>query len=147
MEWNNLDPNLRSSSTYGTFKNTILKYVRSSSSSVFKCHDPQGIKFLTSLSFGLSHLCGHKSKHSFQDTQNPLCKCGIEVEANSYFLLHCPICNNDRSSLVSTIRKIDCKLLENTNSLHEKPDFLFSNVLNRWSFQKIKKLYYSLARK
>ena len=79
VEWNNLDPNLRISNTYGTFKNAILKLLRPSPNSVFECHNPQGIKFLTRLRLGLSHLCEHKCKQSFQDSLNPLCKCGAEV--------------------------------------------------------------------
>ena len=116
IEWNNLDPNLRNSDTYRTFKNAILKFIRPSPNSVFECHNPQGIKFLTRLRLGLSHLREHKFKHSFQDSLNPLCKCGAEVESTAHFLLHCPIYNNDRSSLLSTIRNIDCKLLEITDS-------------------------------
>ena len=115
IKWKNLDPNLRNSDTYGTFKNTILKFIRPSPNSVFECHNPQGIKFLTRLRLGLSHLREHKFKHSFQDSLNPLCKCGAEVELTTHFLLHCPIYNNDRSSLLSTIRNIDCKLLEITD--------------------------------
>ena len=99
-----------------TFKNTILKFIRPSPNSVFECHNPQGIKFLTRLRLGLSHLREHKFKHSFQDSLNPLCKCGAEVESTTHFLLHCPIYNNDRSSLLSTIRNIDYKLLEITDS-------------------------------
>ena len=106
IEWNNLDPNL----------DTILKFLRPSPNSVFKCHNPQGIKFLTRLRLGPSHLPEHKFKHSFQDLLNPLCKCGFDVESTSHFLLHCPIYNNERSSVLSTIRNIDCKLLENTDS-------------------------------
>ena len=97
------------------FQNTILKYTRPSPNSVFKCHDPQEIKFLTRLCLGLSHLREHKFKHSFQNLVNPLCKCGVEVESTSHFWLHCPIYNNGWSFLVSTIKSIDCKLLENTN--------------------------------
>ena len=73
------------------------------------------MKCFTRLRLGLSHLREHKFKHSFQDSLNPLCKCGAEVESTSHFLLHCPIYNNDRSSLLSTIRNIDCKLLEITD--------------------------------
>ena len=115
-EWNDLNPNLRNSGIYGTFKNAILKFIIPSPNSVFECHNPQGIKFLTRLRLGLSHLREHKFKHSFQDWLNPLCKCGDEVDSTSHFLLHCPIYNNDRSSLLSTIRNIDCKLLEITDS-------------------------------
>ena len=116
VELNNLDPNLRNSDTYGTFKNAILKFIRPSPNSVFECHNLQGIKFLTRLRLGLSHLREHKFKHSFQDLLNPLCKCGAEVESTTHFLLHCPIYSNDRSSLLSTIRNIDCKLLKITDS-------------------------------
>ena len=116
IEWNSLYPNLRNSVTYETFKNSIVKFIRPSPNSIFKCHNQQGIKFLITLRLGLSHLREHKFKHSFQDSLNPLCKCGAEVESTTHFLLHCPIYNNDRSSLLSTIRNIDCKLLEITDS-------------------------------
>ena len=95
IEWNNLDPNLRNSDTYGTFKKAILNFIRPSRKSVFKCHNPQGIKFLTRLRLVLSHLREHKFKHSFQDSLNPLCKCGAEVESTSHFFFHRPIYNND----------------------------------------------------
>ena len=120
IEWNNLDPNLRNSDTYGTFKNAILNFIRPSLNSVFHCHNPQGIKFLTRLGLDLSHLLEHEFKHRIQDSLNPFCKCGAKVESTSHFLLHCPIYNNDRSSLLSTILStiwnIDCKLLEITDS-------------------------------
>ena len=109
IEWNNLDPTLRNSDTYGTFRSAILKLIRPSPNSVFACHNPQGIKFLTRLRLGLSHLCEHKFKYSFQDSLNPLCKCSAEVKSTSHFLLYCPIYNNDCSSLLITIRNIDCK--------------------------------------
>ena len=127
IKWNNLDPNQRNSDTYGTFKNAILKFIRPSPNSVFECHNPQGIKFLKRLCLGLSHLREHKFKHSFQDSLNPLCKCGAEVESISHFLLHCPICR--WYFVLSTIRNIDCKLLEITDFsltqmlLHGNPSF------------------------
>ena len=90
---------------------TILNFVRPSPNSVFECHNPQQIKSLTRLRLGLSYLREHKFKYSFQDSLNPLCKCGAEVESTSYFLLHCPAYNNDRSSLLSTIRNSNYKFL------------------------------------
>ena len=73
-------------------------------------------RFSNKTRLGLSHLREHKFKHSFQDLLNPLCKCGAGVESTTHFKLHCPIYNNDRSSLLSTIRNIGCKLLEITDS-------------------------------
>ena len=118
IEWNNLDPNLRNSDNYGTFKNTIIKFTGPSSNSVFECHYQQWIKFLTRLRLGLclSRLREHKLINSFQDSLNPLCKRSAEVESASHLLLHCPIYNNNWSSLLSTIRNIGCKLLDITSS-------------------------------
>ena len=135
IEWNNLDPNLRNSDTYETFKNVILKFIRPSPDSVFECHNPQGIKFLTRHHLGLSNLREHKFKHSFQDSLNPLFNCGAEVESASHYLLHCPIYSNDRSSLLSAIRNIYCKLLEITNPfltqmlLYGNPSF---DIITNW---------------
>ena len=99
-----------------SIQNAILKFIRPSPNIVFECHNPQGIKFLTRLRLGLSYLREREFKHSFQDSLNPLCKYGAEVESTTHFLLHCPIYNNNRSSLLSTIRNIDYKLLEITDS-------------------------------
>ena len=113
----NLLPQIWNSDTYGTFKKTILKFIRPSPKTLFECHNPRGINFLTNFRLGLSHLCEYRFKHSFKDSLNPLCnKRGAEAESASDFLLHCPIYNNDRSSLLSTIRNTDSKLLEITDS-------------------------------
>ena len=37
---------------------------------------------------GLSHLREHKSKHSFQDSLNPFCSCGLDIESTVHYLLH-----------------------------------------------------------
>ena len=120
---------MRNSDTYRTFKNAILEFIRPSLNSVFECHNPQGIKFLTRLRLGLGHLREHIFKHCFQDLLNPFAESGAEVESTTNFLLQRPIYNNYRSSLLSTIRNIDCKLLEITDSslahtlLYENPSF------------------------
>ena len=40
-----------------------------------------GIKYLTRLRLGLSHLNDHKFRHNFQDCLNPLCPCSLKVES------------------------------------------------------------------
>ena len=82
---------------------------------MFECHNPQNTRFLTRLRLGLIHLREHKFKHSFKDSLNPLCDCVAEVESTSHLFLNSPIYNNDCSSLLSTIRNINCKLLEITD--------------------------------
>ena len=107
IEWNKLDSNIRNSETLNIFKSKILKFIRSTANSIFGCHNPIGVKLHTRLLLGLSHLHEHKFKHSFQDTLNPLCSCGKEVETTFHFLLSCPNYSDGRLTILSKIRNIN----------------------------------------
>ena len=52
--------------------------------------------------FFLIHLREHKLEHDFQDTLNPLCSCGNDVESTEHFLLHCPQFGNEKGTPLST---------------------------------------------
>ena len=130
IEWNKLDPGLRKAESLSLFKTNILKFIRPSPNSVYNCHNPKGLKFITRLRLGLSHLREHKFKHSFQDTINPLCSCGLDIESTEHFLLHCPQFVNERRTLLSTIGNINYKLLENTDSNLYVYIFLFHQLRN-----------------
>ena len=71
MEWNKLDWEIKNSESIVTFKKRILSFIRPSANSTFNCHNPRGIKLLSRLRLGLSHLREHKFKHSFQDSLTP----------------------------------------------------------------------------
>ena len=116
IEWKKLDSNIRNSETLNIFKSKILKFIRPTANSIFGCHNPIGVKLLTRLRLGLSHLREHKFKHSFQDTLNPLCSCGKEVETTFQFLLSCPNYSDERLTLLSKIRNINPNIFENSNS-------------------------------
>ena len=70
IEWKKLDQKIKNSERIETFKKRILSFIRSSSNSTFNCHKPTGIKLLSRLRLGLSHLREHKFRHSFQDSLN-----------------------------------------------------------------------------
>ena len=89
IEWNNLDSNIRNSENLAPFKKRILAFIRPSANSTFHCLKPNGLKLITRLRLGLSHLHFHKFKHSFQDTLNPICNCGT-FETTIHYLLLCP---------------------------------------------------------
>ena len=116
IEWNNLDLTLWNSKSFVDFKNSILKFIRPSPSNVFNCNNHKGIRLITRLRVGMSHLREHKFKHNFQDCLNPICSCGLDIESTSHFLLHCPTFNDERYTLLSTLNNIDRKLLELTKS-------------------------------
>ena len=68
------------------------------------------MKLETRLRLGLSHLREHKFKHSFQDTLNPLCSCGLDIETTSHYFLHCPLFHAERSTLLNKVNEIDCPI-------------------------------------
>ena len=117
MEWNKLDWEIKNSESIVTFKKRILSFIRPSANSTFNCHNLRGIKLLSRLRLGLSHLREHKFKHSFQDSLNPFCSCGKgEVETSSHYLLHRSNYSEERLALLNTIRNIDMPISQLSNS-------------------------------
>ena len=65
IEQNNLDTTLWDSNSFVDFKNSILKFIRSSPSNVFNCNNYKGVRLITRLCVGMSHLREQKFKHNF----------------------------------------------------------------------------------
>ena len=80
-EWNKLDLDIRNSASLNTFKKKLLNFIRPSANSIFDIHNPLGIKLLTRLRLGLSHLHEHKFRHIL----NLLCECGKYIESTMHF--------------------------------------------------------------
>ena len=116
IEWNKSDSNICNSETLNIFKSKIFKFIRPTANSIFRSHNPIGLKLLTRLRLGLSHLREHKFKHSFQDILNPFCNCGKEAETTFHFLLSCSNYSDKRLTPLSKIRNVNPNILENTNS-------------------------------
>ena len=90
IEWNKLDPEIQNAPSLNIFKKNILKFIKPTANNIFGRHNLNGIKCSTRLRLGLSHLLEHMFINNFQDTLNPLCTCGCNVENTCHFLLHCP---------------------------------------------------------
>ena len=93
-----------------------MEFIRPSPNSIFYIYNPYGIKLLTRLRLGLSHLNEHKFKHGFNDTTNPICICGGDIESINYFFLHCPEYCEARQTLFDNIQGIDKMLLSQNES-------------------------------
>ena len=85
-------------------------------SKIFQCHSPNGIKLVTRLKLGLSHLPQHKLKYSFQDTLNPLCSCCLNIETTSHYFLHFHLFHAEWSTLLNNINEIDSTILNKSES-------------------------------
>ena len=117
LEWNKLDLSLRNSASYNLFKKSILKFIRPSPTKIFQYHNPKGIKLVTRLRLSLGHHQEHKFKHSFQDTLNPLCSCGHDIETAPHYFLHCPLFHAERSTLLNNINEIDRTIFNKIESV------------------------------
>ena len=103
IEWNNLDTSINNSKSLSTFKKSILQFIRPSPCITYNCFNNKGIKYITRLRLGLSHLHDHKFKHGFLDSLNPICSCGLDVEITCHYLLHCPNFTDERSILLNIV--------------------------------------------
>ena len=135
IECNKLDWKIKNSESIETFKKRILSFTRPSPNSTFNCHDLRGIKLLSWLRLGLSHLREHKFKDSFQDSLNSFCSCGKgEVETSSHYLLYCSNYSEERLTLLNTIKNIDMSILQQSDSKFTTvllfSDFSFGNNRN-----------------
>ena len=66
-KWNNLDISIHNSSLCHIFKYLILKFIRPEPNRISSTQNFEGLKLLTRMRLGLSHLANHKSRHNFQD--------------------------------------------------------------------------------
>ena len=107
-------------------KRNILKFIRLTANNIFGCHNLEGIRYLTWLQLGISHLYEHKFKNNFQNTLNLLCTCGCDVENTCHFLLHCPNLLTEITTLLKKIINIDSNILNKADAIITKT-FLFGN--------------------
>ena len=117
--WNNLGPELQTALSLSNFKNKLTNLIRPNSKSIFKIHDPLGIKFLYQLRVGLSPLKCHKKSYNFPDTPNDWCDCLSAPEDTEHYLLKCTLFFVQRQKLLASVNN----LLINTNLLHLIHDY------------------------
>ena len=82
-EWNKLDCYIRSADSFKVFKKRLLSFIRPMPNSIYNIHNPLGVKYLTRLRIGFSHLKEHKFKHNFQDSIDPMCCCSSGIQHGS----------------------------------------------------------------
>ena len=105
--WNYLSSFIKSSPTLEVFKKRYMDFFKVIPNSVYGIHNPIGLKYLTRLRVGLSHLRVHKYHHNFSDTTSKMCPCHLNVpESVEHYLLHCPSYSDLRSELFGKLRLI-----------------------------------------
>ena len=111
-EWNKLDTSIFQVTSYSVFRKALLDFIRPTANSTFGTNDVSGLKLLTRLRVGFSHLREHKFKHNFQDTLNPLCPCSLEAEDTYHFFMRCQSFSNQRNVLFDDLNSINSEILK-----------------------------------
>ena len=104
-EWNNLATETRNAKSINIFKKLILKEKKENS--LFSICSSLGVKLLTRLRLQFSHLNEHKFRHGFNDTVDPFCVCGNEIETTEHFFLRCHFYSAQRKELFKSLEKLD----------------------------------------
>ena len=94
-----------------------MSFIRPKAKSFFDCNSSKGLKFVTRLCLGFSHLREQELKHSFQGSSNPLCSCSLDVESPIWYFLHySPLFTIERNTFQNKISQIHNKLLDSNES-------------------------------
>ena len=89
------------------FKKHLLKEIRPDPHPVYNICKPIGLKLLTRLRLGLSHLNEHRFNHNFENCVNPLCTCISEAETTSHLFLHCHYFHPIRLTMFNELCEIE----------------------------------------
>ena len=94
-----------------------MEFTRPSPNSIFNIYNRYSIKLLTILCLGLSHFRKHKFKHGFNNTINPICICGGDIESINHLFNHCPKNFEARQALFNNVQDFDKTVLNQNESL------------------------------
>ena len=83
-----------------------------------------GMKYITRIRLGLSHLRYHKFKHRFLDAIDPLCSCSTGIENTVHYFLHCPNFSTARNTFLNEIAIVDRPII-NQDEIKSIQTFLY----------------------
>ena len=99
-----------------------MLFIRPTLNRYFNWRNAKVFTFVTRLRTGLSYLCEHKFKHTFQNSLNSICMCDSDVGSYLHFFLHSPLFQNEKRILLNTAKNTESRLFDysdyplNTNS-------------------------------
>ena len=79
-------------------------------------HNPKGIKFITRLRLGQSHLCQHKFKQLSRYTKHTIFRSSDNIKTAINHLFHCSNYCNRRLTILNKLRSIDSKISKESDS-------------------------------
>ena len=93
---------------------------------MFTCQNCVGIKYLTRLRLGFSHLQYHKFKYGFLDAPDLLCSCSTAIEDTFHYFLHFPNFSTARNTFLNEIAIVDRSTIDQ-DEIKIIQSFLYGN--------------------
>ena len=102
--WSHLSSFIKTSPSLYVFQKRYMDLFNVTPNPIYGIHNPVGLKYLTRLRVGLSHLRAHTYQHNFRGTITKYCSCqNNESETVEHYLLHCPRYSLIGSKLFGTL--------------------------------------------
>ena len=98
------------STSLSSFRNALLRVGWPTAKPVYNIHNTIGLKFVTRLRLGLSHLNEHKFKHNLHNCINPLWSCSLEIKSFSRFFMYCNYFTSIRSACFGDLQSVDANI-------------------------------------
>ena len=109
VTWSKIHPGIPNASLT-VFKKHVLKEIHPDPHLFYNICYPNGLKLLTRLRLGLSHLNEHRFNHNFKNCINPFCTCSLEVDSTSHFFLHCHYYDSIRHIMFNELCEVGVNL-------------------------------------
>ena len=122
IQWNKLDTSICQAPSYSVFRNALLDFMQPTANSTFGSN-VSGLKLLTRLRVGFSHLRQHKFKHNFQGKLNRLFLCSLVAEDYHLFMC-CQHFSNQQNALFA-----QNVLFDDLNSINSEILKMTENVI------------------
>ena len=90
-----------------SFRKMLLNFIKPTGNITYKIYEPLGIKLLTRLRLGFSHLSEHKFRRNFADSLKLLCSCSSETESTLHFFQRCQNNTTLRRALMTDLKNIN----------------------------------------
>ena len=102
-----MDADPKNIDSLASFRKKLFTFIRSLGNDTYGIYNLLGVRLLNRLRLGFSHLRGHKFRHNFSNTLNPLCSCSLETEDTENYFLRCRNSLSFRTTLINDLNNIN----------------------------------------
>ena len=99
-----MDSDIKNVDSHAIFHKKLLTFIRPLENDTYGIYDPLGIRLLSRLCLGFSHLRKYTFRHNFADTLNPLFSCSLKTEDTEHYIL---CCHNNLSLCTNLINDLN----------------------------------------